>query len=104
MNYKKILGARIRELRKNKNLSQEKLAEIVCLEPPSICNIENGKHYPSMQNLEKIVNALGISFGDIFNMEHHKSNSELIEEINELMNRYPDKVPSIYKLIKALVL
>ena len=67
MDNKKLLGSRLKELRKRKGLTQEKLAELVELEPASICNIENGYNYPSLQNLEKIVTTLEVTFSDIFN-------------------------------------
>lgn len=47
MDNKKLLGKRIRELRKNRGIKQEQLAEMVGLEPTSISNIENGYNYPS---------------------------------------------------------
>lgn len=39
-NIKKILGNNVRNLRKAKNLSQEKLAEIIGLERDSLSSIE----------------------------------------------------------------
>ena len=102
MNYKKSLGLRIKELRKSKKLSQEQLAEKIDLEPPSVCNIENGKNYPSLQNMEKIVNVLGVSFVDIFQFEHQKQNEDLVKEINRFLKDNPDKIKYIYKITKAL--
>lgn len=100
---KKILGNRIKELRKRKKLSQEQLAELVQLEPPSICNIENGKNYPTIQNLEKIVNVLDVSFMDVFNFEHLQSNEDLKSEIDIILNNNPDRIRDFYKIIRALV-
>ena len=102
MDNKKLLGSRLKELRKRKGLTQEKLAELVELEPASICNIENGYNYPSLQNLEKIVTTLEVTFSDIFNFEHHKSSENLINEINNILNSAPDKISDIYKIVKAL--
>lgn len=102
MDNKKLLGSRLKELRKRKGLTQEKLAELVELEPASICNIENGYNYPSLQNLEKIVTTLEVTFSDIFNFEHHKSSENLIDEINNILNSAPDKISDIYKIVKAL--
>ena len=34
--FKKLLGKRIKEIRKSKNLTQEKLAELINIEVPSI--------------------------------------------------------------------
>jgi len=103
MDTKKILGQRIKELRKQRHISQEQLAELVQLEPPSICNIENGKNYPTLQNLEKIINVLNVSFVEMFNFAHHQTNENLKEEINQMLNKNPDRIKDIYKIIKALV-
>ncbi len=86
-----------------KGLRQEQLAELVEMEPASVCNIENGKNYPSFQNLEKIVNVLGVSFIEVFEFEQHKEIEDLVSEINNILKLNPDKVRDTYKIVKALV-
>ena len=56
MNIKKLLGKRIQEIRKSKKLTQEYVAELVGIEVVSLSNIENGKYYPTAENLKKIIN------------------------------------------------
>ena len=102
MDRKKALGNRIRELRKHNKLSQERIAELIDVEPPSICNIENGRNYPTMQNLEKITDVLNVSFIDVFNFEHFQEKNKLIEEIVIMLKNNPDKITEIYKITKAL--
>ena len=102
MDNKKLLGKRLKELRKRKGYTQEKLAELVDLEPASICNIENGYNYPSFQNLEKIISILDVSFADVFEFSQHKDSDDLIAEINNMLENYPDKVKDAYKIVKAL--
>ena len=102
MDKKKLLGKRIRELRKRRNINQERLAELIGVEPATISNIENGKNYPSMINLENIMNALGVTFLDVFVFEHADTPQNLIERINQLLNSNPDKVQDFYKIITAL--
>ena len=102
MDYRKLLGKRIKELRKQKGLKQEQLAEIVNLEPASICNIENGYNYPSFQNLEKIITALDTTFVEVFEFEHHKNPDDLLFEINKMLHNNPDKIQETYKIIKAI--
>lgn len=102
MDYRKLLGSRIREIRKQKSLKQEQLAQMVALEPASICNIENGYNYPSFQNLEKIVCALGVSFTDVFEFDHHQPEKDLMNAIVKMLFDNPDKVNTAYKLVKAL--
>lgn len=102
MDKKILLGKRLRELRKRKGIKQEKLAELICVEPATISNIENGKNYPSMINLESILRVLDSSFLEVFDFEHKQNTDDLIEEINDLMRRNPEKVEDFYKILKAL--
>lgn len=60
MDIRILLGNNIKNLRKTRNLSQEKLAEMIGVEPPALSKIENGKSYPTPQTLENIIKALNI--------------------------------------------
>ena len=102
MNKKVLLGKRIRELRKRKGLSQEKLSELVNVDPTTISNIENGKNYPSLINLENILNVLNCSFLDVFDLKQKNNISDLILEINQKMKDNPNKIEDFYKIIVAL--
>lgn len=62
----KDLGKRIRELRKEKGWSQEKLGFEVELHPTYIGGIERGERNPSVKNLAKIAKALSIKIADLF--------------------------------------
>ena len=102
MDKKVLLGKRLRELRKRKGIKQEKLAELICVEPATISNIENGKNYPSMINLESILRELDSSFLEVFDFEHKNATDDLIEEINSVMKNNPERVEDFYKIIIAL--
>lgn len=102
MDKKKLLGNRLRELRRRKGIKQEKLAELISVEPATISNIENGKNYPSMINLENILNVLDSSFLEAFDFEHKNSTENLIDEINIAMQNNPNKIEDFYKIIMAL--
>lgn len=60
------VGERIKQLRTNMNLSQEKLALKAELDRTYIASVENGKRNISIKSLEKIINALETSFGEFF--------------------------------------
>ena len=104
MDTKNLLGKRLREIRKKRHLKQEQLAELVNVEPASISNIENGRNFPSLQTLENIIKTLNTSFAEIFEFEHKKEASNLLDEINIMLKNNPDKIEDAYKIIKALVL
>ena len=61
-----IVGKRIRELRNNMNLSQEKLALKAGIDRTYLAGIESGKRNATITSLEKITNALEISLKDFF--------------------------------------
>lgn len=103
MDNKKLLGKRIKELRKRLNIRQEKLAELVGVEPTAISNIENGHNYPSIQTLEKIKDALDSTFNEIFRYEKHNDNKNLLDAIVKMLGENPDKIQDFYKIAKALV-
>jgi transcriptional regulator with XRE-family HTH domain len=60
------VGIRIKELRNELNLSQEKLAFKADVDRTYLAGVEQGKRNPSIKSLEKIINALGLSFHDFF--------------------------------------
>lgn len=61
-----IIGRRIRDLRSAMGLSQEKLALKADLDRTYIAGVENGKRNLSVKSLEKIINALDVSFQEFF--------------------------------------
>lgn len=61
INLKK-LGEKIRKLRKDKNLTQEKLAELAKVDPKTIIEIEGGKRKnPTLKTINKIARSLNSS-------------------------------------------
>lgn len=63
---KQDVGSRIRELRNEAGLSQEKLALAAELDRTYIASVENGKRNISIVNLEKIIKALDCTFAEFF--------------------------------------
>ena len=102
MDKKHLLGKRLKELRTRRGLKQEKLAEMIDVDPTTISNIENGKNYPSLINLEHLLRVLGFSFIEAFDFEHKKSDEDLRAEIISRMDQFPEKIPDFYKIIMAL--
>ena len=58
---KKGFGARVREMRKSKGLSQETLALMCDLDRTYIGGVERGERNISLVNIHKIAAALGVS-------------------------------------------
>jgi len=61
----KRLGKRIRELRQAKGLSQEALAADAGVHKNYLGGIERGERNPSLLNLARIADALGVTIPDL---------------------------------------
>lgn len=60
------VGNRIKTLRMQQNISQEKLALKADLDRTYIAGVESGKRNLSLKSLDKIISALEISYRDFF--------------------------------------
>ncbi len=63
---KEIFGKRVRELRKNRNLSQEKFALKINMDRTYLASVESGKRNISIENIYKIANGLEITLEELF--------------------------------------
>jgi len=59
-------GKRLATIRKQKGITQEKLADLIEVHRTYIGFIEQGKRNPSISNVYKIAKALEISLKDLF--------------------------------------
>ena len=102
MQLKILLGKRIRELRKHRKMSQERLAELVEIDYKNIGKIETGQNYPSAATLEKIAAAFGVKEFELFEFEHHKDEDILESQILQIYkSQTPENKKLIFKILKA---
>ena len=62
----KQLGEKIKELRKETGLSQEKFALKIDIDRTYFATVESGKRNISLQNIEKIAKGLNITISELF--------------------------------------
>ncbi len=62
----KKLGERMKQLRNNLGISQEKFALSIDMDRTYYASVENGKRNISINNIEKIANGLGVSLEELF--------------------------------------
>ena len=60
------IGMRIRKLRKDTGLSQEKFAAKIGMDRTYFASVELGKRNISIVNLEKIADGLSVSLSELF--------------------------------------
>jgi transcriptional regulator with XRE-family HTH domain len=68
-NIQKLFGERVRQLRKNRGLSQEDLADRARVHRTYLGGIERGERNPSLKNIASIAGALGVSLSDLFSLK-----------------------------------
>ena len=99
---KKLLGERIREVRKGKGLTQEQLAELVGVEPRHISRIEGGYNSPSIERLAKISEALDVPIRDFFDFMHLNTPEDRLKEIDLVIKGMSEEYQQIiYKVVHA---
>jgi transcriptional regulator with XRE-family HTH domain len=67
-----LFGQRLQSLRRQKNLTQEHLAEDTEVSVDLISNIERGVNAPSFKTLEKLSTVLHVSPCELFDFEKEK--------------------------------
>jgi len=98
---KKLLGKRIREIRKSKNLTQEKLAEMIEIGFSSLSYIETGRNYPSPETLQKICKVFNVEPCELFKFTPDKSDEEMLEEIVSTAKRNKKLLRQLYYFYRA---
>lgn len=68
MDIKILFGQKLKKLRTERGITQEKLAEMIGIEPGTIGMIEIGKRATSFKTLQKIVETLDINYSELFDI------------------------------------
>lgn len=97
----KMIGQRTKNLRREKNYTQENFSELLGISTEHLSRIETGSCRPSLQLIEKICSILetteeNLMFGD---KDRNKSNSELANKIACLSPEKQQAVSIIIDLI-----
>ena len=89
-NVLSVLGARLKAARKERDLTQERLAELSGRSARHIAKIEKGEVNLSFEALSTLVKALGVSFDSIFDPASEQVEAEL-QEIAGLYRACPEQ-------------
>ena len=85
INYK-ALGKRIKLARIDRELTQERLAELVDLSPTHMSNIESGTAKVSLPSLVNIANALSLSLDDLLSDSVTYARASLEREFQRMLD------------------
>lgn len=99
---KKLLGKRIRELRKARGITQEELAEKLGIGTPNISYIENGKFAPSIENFEKLVAIFEVEPYELYKFPSKETPDDMKRKLNKALDEDEELLKLVYKFYQAI--
>ncbi len=103
---KKIFGKAVYELRTQKNMTQEQLAEYLSLSPHTITRIETGKAFVSGEVISQLCNLFNVSPSVLFTPRPHilyEEHKNYIKEITMLLPSFKtDRLKEIFNFLTIL--
>lgn len=91
-NIKTIFGRQIRILRQEKNMTQERLAELSDISVSFLGGIERGQKSPTIETVEKLASALGISMGQLLARCDGELSSGKKDLVYNLISEYTERI------------
>lgn len=105
-NIKKLLGAKISQVRKERGFSQIKFAEMLGLSTNALSIIETGNGFLTAETLEKILEKLNLEPDELFSFGGIKTNEELHSNILKNLDTIKSdrtKLTVVDTLLKSLL-
>ncbi len=103
---KKLLGAKISEIRKEKGYSQMQFAEMLGLSTNALSIIETGNGFLTADTLEKILLNLDLEPDELFSFGGLKSCDEIYQNILKnlcMIKRNRAKLVVVYNILKVII-
>ncbi len=89
------IGKRIQNYRREKNITQEKLAEKAGISVVYLSKIENGRVYPTLETLSNICTELGVDIAEILTNTEIARKEYANDRVLELFNSCSMRVKPI---------
>ena len=100
----KLLGSRIKSLRVQKGLSQDKLGELSGMNGKYLGEVERGNSNISITNLSKLSDVLEVPFLSLLNIEHEQDRAELVKELHQMIDGADDgQLKITYRILDAVL-
>jgi transcriptional regulator with XRE-family HTH domain len=107
--FLRLVGARIKQLRMKRGLSQAKLAEMAGLQDTYIGGVERGKRNISLNSLEKIMSAMeadpseALKFGRLDELDGEMGKQDVLDiHISLLRDRSLEEVELVQRMVRDM--
>jgi transcriptional regulator with XRE-family HTH domain len=104
--FRERVGARVRQLRKAGGLTQEQLARRAGMDYKYLGSVERGERNVTLENLERIVKALGVEPYDLFAFRADKRPTSKGGEdllVNLVRRTDPSVRPLIIEVVQSIL-
>ena|GEM_PF-477246 len=101
---KQLIGARIKEVRNKKGLTQEQLSEKMEINPKYLSSIERGNENPTLNTLIKLSESLEVDLGEIFSFIQIEDPGERKLLVSSLLDQADtEELKLAYKVLSAIL-
>jgi len=101
----KLLGSRVRELRKQKGLTQEQLGESSNIGAQYISLVEREGANVTLALAENIANGLQVELKDLFDFDHKANDEQLRTTLKNMIDSAEgEKLQQLHRIIKAVLI
>lgn len=102
----KFIGLSIARVRKDREMTQAQLAEMIDTTVETISRLERGITIPSLKTLEKISRALHIHIRELLNFEYPTLKKPSIKESEKLLayiqTKKPEDIRMCYRILREI--
>jgi len=99
-----LVGKRIRELRKDRDLTQSELATRIGIQQSDLCRMETGEYKVSLETLFKVLKIFEMNVGEFFHEappgQLSPSETELLQSFRNLTPGAQDEIRHFIKFIE----
>ena len=104
MNIKQMIGARIKEIRNRKGLTQEQLSEKMEINPKYLSSIERGNENPTLNTLIRLSESLEVDLSEIFSFIQIEDPGERKSMITSLLDQADNEQMKLaFKVLSAIL-
>lgn len=103
MTIKRLIGSRIKQLRRAKGLSQEELSEKIGMSSKYLSSIERGNENPTLDTFIKLAQSLGVDIFELFNYSQElalKDSKKFLLDLIKSSDK--EKLDLTAKIIRAI--
>ena len=99
-----MIGARVKEIRNKKGLTQEQLSERMEINPKYLSSIERGNENPTLNTLIKLSESLEVDLGEIFSLIQIEDPGERKSMITSLLDEADnEQLKQAFKVLSAIL-